>query len=109
MAGTAMTSMKRNSYGVWGAQATLLGELRRARNDALTKGDSLPRQIPTADHVAHAPHDAVRRRGGRRTRARSVAERCPGATTITTGVGTIVRVHHAGPHDQTRAPRRRSC
>jgi hypothetical protein len=47
IAGTALTVLPRNSYGVWGAQATVLSELRRARNEALTKGDHFRFRIPT--------------------------------------------------------------
>jgi len=39
MVGTAMAAFPRNPYAVWTAQAELVSEFRRARNDALTKGD----------------------------------------------------------------------
>ena len=39
IAGTALAAMPRKPYAVWSAQAELVAELRRARNDALTKGD----------------------------------------------------------------------
>jgi prepilin-type N-terminal cleavage/methylation domain-containing protein len=39
MAGTALPSLPRKPYAVWTAQTQVLAELRRARNDALTKGD----------------------------------------------------------------------
>jgi hypothetical protein len=39
MVGTAMAAFPRTPYAVWTAQAELVAELRRARNDALTKGD----------------------------------------------------------------------
>jgi Tfp pilus assembly protein FimT len=48
MAGTALSTLPRNRYGAWNAQATLLAELRRARNEALTKGDHFRVAIPTA-------------------------------------------------------------
>ena len=37
--GTALAAFPRTPYAVWTAQAELVAELRRARNDALTKGD----------------------------------------------------------------------
>ena len=37
--GTALPALPRNPYAAWIAQAQVLAELRRARNDALTKGD----------------------------------------------------------------------
>ena len=39
LVGTAMAAFPRNPYAVWTAQAELVAEFRRARNDALTKGD----------------------------------------------------------------------
>jgi len=39
MVGTAMAAFPRTPYAVWTAQAELVAEFRRARNDALTKGD----------------------------------------------------------------------
>jgi prepilin-type N-terminal cleavage/methylation domain-containing protein len=39
LVGTAMAAFPRTPYAVWTAQAELVAELRRTRNDALTKGD----------------------------------------------------------------------
>ena len=39
LVGTAMAAFPRTPYAVWTAQAELVAEFRRARNDALTKGD----------------------------------------------------------------------
>jgi prepilin-type N-terminal cleavage/methylation domain-containing protein len=39
MVGTALAAFPRKPYAVWTAQAELVAELRRARNDALTRGD----------------------------------------------------------------------
>jgi len=39
MVGTAMAAFPRTPYAVWTAQAELVAEFRRTRNDALTKGE----------------------------------------------------------------------
>jgi prepilin-type N-terminal cleavage/methylation domain-containing protein len=39
MVGTALAAFPRRPYAVWNAQADVVAELRRARNDALTRGD----------------------------------------------------------------------
>jgi prepilin-type N-terminal cleavage/methylation domain-containing protein len=38
MVGSALAAFPRRPYAVWTAQATVVSELRRTRNDALTKG-----------------------------------------------------------------------
>ncbi len=39
MVGSALAAFPRRPYAVWTAQADVVAELRRARNDALTRGD----------------------------------------------------------------------
>jgi hypothetical protein len=39
VAGVAMPSMTRQPYALWNAQATLIGDLRQARAEAITRGD----------------------------------------------------------------------
>lgn len=39
MVGSALAALPRRPYAVWNAQADVVAELRRARNDALTRGD----------------------------------------------------------------------
>jgi prepilin-type N-terminal cleavage/methylation domain-containing protein len=39
MVGTALAAFPRRPYAVWTAQADVVAELRRTRNDALTRGD----------------------------------------------------------------------
>jgi prepilin-type N-terminal cleavage/methylation domain-containing protein len=39
LVGTAVATFPRTPYAVWTAQADLVAEFRRTRNDALTKGD----------------------------------------------------------------------
>lgn len=39
MVGSALAALPRRPYAVWNAQADVIAELRRTRNDALTRGD----------------------------------------------------------------------
>ena len=41
MVGSALAAFPRRPYAVWTAQATVVAELRRTRNDALTKGTTV--------------------------------------------------------------------
>jgi type II secretory pathway pseudopilin PulG len=91
MAGTALTVLPRNRYGVWGAQATLVSELRRARNEALTKGDHFRVRIPnTTTWETHrmtltgCPGACTWTAGASPVRSGTFA----GQTTVTSGVGT---------------------
>lgn len=45
MVGTTAASLPRNPYGAWSAQAALIAEIRRVRNEALTKGDHFMLEI----------------------------------------------------------------
>ena len=74
IAAMAMPTLPRNRYGVWNAQATLLAELRRARNEALTKGDHFRVSITSA--TVWATH-------------RMTLTGCPGACTWTPGASPI--------------------
>lgn len=38
MAGITVTSLPRNPYGSWGAQTQVISEIRRVRNESLTRG-----------------------------------------------------------------------
>jgi hypothetical protein len=39
VAGVAMPSMTRQPYALWNAQTTLIGDLRQARSESITRGD----------------------------------------------------------------------
>jgi len=49
MAGTTWSSLPRNPYGVWGAQTQLITEIRRVRNDSLTRGEHFMLRITGAN------------------------------------------------------------
>lgn len=86
MAGTALSVLPRNSHGVWNAQATLVAELRRARNEALTKGDHFRVSITSATTWATHRMTLV---GNVWTPGASPIRSgtFPGQTTVTSGVG----------------------
>lgn len=44
----AIPQFPRNAFALWGAQTQLLADLRKARGDALTKGDHFRLQVDTA-------------------------------------------------------------
>jgi Tfp pilus assembly protein FimT len=91
MAAIALPTLPRNRYGVWNAQATLLAELRRARNEALTKGDHFRVRIASATvwethrmTLTGCPGACTWTPGASPIRTGTF----PGATTVTAGVGT---------------------
>ena len=49
MAGTTWSSQPRNPSGVWGAQTQSISELRRVRNEALTRGEHFMLTIVDSD------------------------------------------------------------
>lgn len=87
MAGTALSTLPRNRYGAWNAQATLLAELRRARNEALTKGDHFRVSVTSA--TAWATHRMTLSAGTWTAGASPIRSGTfPGQSTVTAGVGT---------------------
>jgi type II secretory pathway pseudopilin PulG len=48
VAGVAMPSMTRQPYALWSAQTTLIGDLRQARSESITRGDHYRVDITSA-------------------------------------------------------------
>ncbi len=48
----AIPQFPRNAYALWGAQTQLLADLRKARGDALTKGDHFRLQVDDSTHYS---------------------------------------------------------
>jgi prepilin-type N-terminal cleavage/methylation domain-containing protein len=49
MAGTTWSALPRNPYGVWGAQTQIISEIRRVRNESLTRGEHFMLRIVDAN------------------------------------------------------------
>lgn len=48
----AIPQFPRNAFALWGAQTQLLADLRKARGDALTKGDHFRLQVDDSTHYS---------------------------------------------------------
>jgi prepilin-type N-terminal cleavage/methylation domain-containing protein len=91
----AVPQFPRNAFALWGAQTQLLADLRRARGDALTKGDHFRLQVDDATHYSVYRMSLA---GGiwSPTGAAVVARALPNGVTFVAGTGATFEFNTRG-------------